>query len=35
MFGKMYALDVYIEMRVRPQPRGKRPRRAPIEVLIA
>lgn len=29
------ALDVYIEMRVRPQPRGKRARHAPIEVLAA
>jgi DNA-binding Xre family transcriptional regulator len=29
------ALDVYIEMRVRPQPKGKRARHAPIEVLAA
>ena len=29
------ALDVYIEMRVHPQPKGKRPRHAPIEVLAA
>jgi DNA-binding Xre family transcriptional regulator len=29
------ALDVYIEMRVRPQPKGKRTRHAPIEVLAA
>ena len=29
------ALNVYIEMRVRPQPKGKRARRAPIEVLAA
>lgn len=29
------ALDVYIEMRVRPQPKGKRGRHAPIEVLAA
>jgi DNA-binding Xre family transcriptional regulator len=29
------ALDVYIEMRVRPQPKGKRARRSPIEVLAA
>jgi DNA-binding Xre family transcriptional regulator len=29
------ALDVYIEMRVRPQPKDKRARHAPIEVLAA
>lgn len=29
------ALDVYIEMRVRPQPKSKRARHAPIEVLAA
>jgi DNA-binding Xre family transcriptional regulator len=29
------ALDVYIEMRVRPQPKRKRARHAPIEVLAA
>lgn len=29
------ALDVYIEMRVRRQPKGKRARHAPIEVLAA
>jgi DNA-binding Xre family transcriptional regulator len=29
------ALDVYIEMRVRPQPKRKQARRAPIEVLAA
>lgn len=29
------ALDVYIDMRVRPQPKGKRSRHAPIEVLAA
>jgi hypothetical protein len=29
------APDVYIEMRVRPQPKGKRARHAPIEVLAA
>ena len=29
------ALDVYIEMRVRLQPKGKRARHAPIEVLVA
>jgi DNA-binding Xre family transcriptional regulator len=29
------ALDVYVEMRVRPQPRRKRARHAPIEVLAA
>lgn len=29
------ALDVYIEMRVRPQPKRKQARHAPIEVLAA
>ena len=29
------ALEVYIEMRVRPQPKSKRARHAPIEVLVA
>lgn len=29
------ALDVYIEMRVRPQPKRKQSRHAPIEVLAA
>jgi DNA-binding Xre family transcriptional regulator len=29
------ALDVYIEMRLRPQPKGKRTRHPPIEVLAA
>ena len=29
------ALDVYIELRVRPQPKRKRARHAPIEVLAA
>jgi DNA-binding Xre family transcriptional regulator len=29
------ALDVYIEMRVRPQPKSKQARHAPIEVLAA
>jgi hypothetical protein len=29
------ALDVYIELRVRPQPKRKQSRHAPIEVLAA
>lgn len=28
-------LDVYIEMRIRPQPKGKQARHAPIEITAA